>query len=68
MRKLEECSMLFEEIGENVELASEVSGAGFWQTVVCTLAEGLVGCVVSACMGNDGYLCTATVECQQTCN
>ncbi len=45
MRKLEECSMLFEEIGENVELATKVNGAGFWETVVCTLAEGLVGCI-----------------------
>lgn len=64
---MDEMKDLLVEVEENAELL-ESTGAGLKETIVCTIAQSLLGCVGSYFLGNKGYGCTATKECMATCN
>jgi hypothetical protein len=58
---------IFEEISdqhlEDLGVGSQVQPNGWTATLI-----GFTNCIVSYFIGNQGYVCTTTVECQNTCN
>ena len=58
---------IFEEISdqhlEDLGAGAAVQPAGWTATLI-----GITNCVISYFIGNHGYVCTATVECQKTCS
>lgn len=61
------CGNLVNEIDENSKVLDAVNGAGFWNTVVCTILQGTLGCGISYLVGNGGYVCTYSYECSKGC-
>ncbi|MBE6856935.1 MAG: plantaricin C family lantibiotic [Ruminococcus sp.] len=61
------CGNVITELSENSMALEAVNGAGFWQTVVSTVLQGTVGCLVSYGVGNGGYVCTWSYECSKGC-
>ncbi|MCB2356540.1 plantaricin C family lantibiotic [Clostridium estertheticum] len=57
------CGDLFEEINENSMTMDAVNGGGW----VSTILQGTVGCLASYALGNQGKICTWSVECQNNC-
>ena len=54
-----------EEVKNNVELIENISGGNnVWVTIV----QGAAGCLASWVFGNQGKVCTWTVECQNNCS
>ncbi|MBR1822729.1 MAG: Lantibiotic lichenicidin VK21 A1 precursor [Firmicutes bacterium ADurb.BinA205] len=62
------CGNVAAELDENSQALDAINGAGWKQTIACTIAQGTLGCLVSYGLGNGGYCCTYTVECSKTCN
>ncbi|ADL53890.1 lichenicidin alpha family lanthipeptide [Clostridium cellulovorans] len=58
---------LFNEVNENASLQAELNGGSIATTIVCTIAQSLLGCVGSYVLGNKGYGCTVTNECMSNC-
>lgn len=54
-----------EEVKHNVEFIENLSGGN---NIIVTLAQGPLGCVASWVLGNNGKVCTWTVECMNNCN
>jgi len=53
-----------EEVKHNVEFIENLSGGN---NAYVTVIQGILGCVVSWVIGNQGKVCTWTAECQNNC-
>lgn len=61
------CGNVFEEITENSQAMDTINGAGWKETIVCTITQGTIGCIASYAIGNSGYCCTYSKECTKCC-